>query len=196
MAKLVLYTFGIFQQPRDHEEIKGFHDRNPFVYTSAENSDGFVDRSGNSWKRDHADRETDWGTREVSPRFLTSGEHRDAPATLSLWEDVESVYAFTYYGFHAEVLKHRDDWFVKGDWPAFVGWWIPDDETSTRTQGAQRLEHLHDNGPTGHDFDFKVPFDSDGPPLQMDRKKIQDRRRSWGRICGTDRMSKESGFRR
>lgn len=79
MAKLVLYTFGIFQQPRDHEQIKGFHDRNPFVYTSAENSDGFVDRSGNSWKRDHADRETDWGTREVSPRFLTSGEHRDAP---------------------------------------------------------------------------------------------------------------------
>ena len=96
MAKLVLYTFGIFQQPRDHEQIKGFHDRNPFVYTSAEHSDGFVARSGNSWKRDHADRETDWGTREVSPRFLTSGEHRDAPATLSLWEDVESVYAFTY----------------------------------------------------------------------------------------------------
>ena len=96
MAKLVLYTFGIFQQPRDHEQIKGFHDLNPFVYTSAENSDGFVDRSGNSWKRDHADRETDWRTREVSSRFLTSGEHRDAPATLSRWEDVESVYAFTY----------------------------------------------------------------------------------------------------
>ena len=51
MAKLVLYTFGIFQQPRDQEQIKGFNDRNPFVYTSVENSDGFVDRSGNSWKR-------------------------------------------------------------------------------------------------------------------------------------------------
>ncbi|MAM65546.1 MAG: hypothetical protein CL702_04075 [Chloroflexi bacterium] len=33
------------------------------------------------------------------------------------------------------MLKHRDDWFVKGDWPAFVAWWIPDDETPTRTQG-------------------------------------------------------------
>jgi len=84
MAKLVLYTFGIFQQPRDQEQIKGFNDGNPFVYTSAENSDGFVDRSGNSWERDHADRETDWRTREVSSRFLTSGEHRDTPATLSL----------------------------------------------------------------------------------------------------------------
>ena len=36
MARLVLYTFGVLQQPRDHEQIKGFHDRNPFVYTSAE----------------------------------------------------------------------------------------------------------------------------------------------------------------
>ena len=84
MAKLVLNTFGIFQQPRDHEQIKGFHDLNPFVYTSAENSDGFVDRSGNSWERDHAGRETDWGTSEVSSRILNSWEHRDTPATLSL----------------------------------------------------------------------------------------------------------------
>ena len=73
MAQLVLYTFGVLQQPRDHEQIKGFHDRNPFAYTSAEISEGFVDRSGNSWKRDHATRERDWGTRDVSPRFLTSG---------------------------------------------------------------------------------------------------------------------------
>ena len=137
MAKLVLYTFGILQQPCDHEQINGFHDRNPFIYTSAENSEGFVNRSGNSWKRDHATRERDWGTRDVSPQFLTSGEHRDAPATLSLSEDVESVYAFTYYGFHAEVLSKRDDWFVKGDWPAFVAWWIPDDETPHQSTGRQ-----------------------------------------------------------
>ena len=175
MAKLVLYTFGILKQPRDHEEIKGFHDRNPFVYTSAENSEGFVDRSGNSWKRNHSERDRDWGTREVSPRFLTNGEHRDAPATLSLWEDVESVYAFTYYGFHSEVLSKREDWFVKGDWPPFVAWWIPDDETPTRAEGAKRLEHLHDNGPTAHAFDFKAPFDADGRLLRMNRNKIQER---------------------
>ena len=59
MAKLILYTFGILQQPCDHEQINGFHDRNPFIYTSAENSEGFVNRSGNSWKRDHATRERD-----------------------------------------------------------------------------------------------------------------------------------------
>ncbi|MBC8280978.1 MAG: DUF3291 domain-containing protein [Chloroflexi bacterium] len=173
MAKLALYTFGIFQQPRDHEQLKGFHDRNPFVYASAENSEGFSDRSGNSRKRNHADRNADWGIRDVSPRFLTTDAHRDTAATLSLWDDVESVYAFTYYGFHAEVLKKRDEWFVKGEWPAFVAWWIPDDETPTRAEGSTRLEHLHDNRPTAHAFDFKKPFDADGQPLTMDRDKIR-----------------------
>ena len=40
MAKLILYTFSILQQPRDHEQINEFDDRNPFIYTSAENSEG------------------------------------------------------------------------------------------------------------------------------------------------------------
>ena len=91
-----------------------------------------------------------------------------------MWDDVELVYAFTYYGFHAEVLKRRDDWFVKGEWAAFVCWWIGDDESPTRAQGAVRLEHLHDNGPTAYSFDFKDPFDPDGDPLRMGRSKIQE----------------------
>ncbi|MCH8351315.1 MAG: DUF3291 domain-containing protein [Chloroflexi bacterium] len=56
-----------------------------------------------------------------------------------------------------------------------VAWWIPDDETPTRAEGAKRLEHLKDNGPTAHAFDFKIPFDADGQPLRMDRQKIQER---------------------
>ena len=175
MAKLVLYTFAIFQQPRDHEQNQSFHDRNPFVYVSAENTPGFVDRAGLSWKRNHADRNRDWGVWDVSPRFLTNGDHQNTAATISMWDDVESVYAFTYYGFHAEVLKKREDWFVKGEWPAFVCWWTGDDASPTRAEGAQRLEHLHDNGPTPHAFDFKAPFDAQGNPLRMDRQKIKAR---------------------
>jgi hypothetical protein len=88
---------------------------------------------------------------------------------------VESVYAFTYNGFHAEVLTKRDDWFVKGDWPAYVAWWISGDHTPTRTEGAERLERLYDDGPTAYSFDFKAPFDAEGQPLRMDRQKIQER---------------------
>ena len=175
MAKVVLYTFAIFKEPRHSEYNQGFNDRNPFVYVSAENSEGFVDRSGQSWKRNHADRNRDWGERNVSPRFLTTGAHGDTAATLSIWDDVESVYAFTYAGFHAEVLKMRDDWFEKGDYPAYVAWWISDDEDPIQADGAERLEYLHDNGSTARAFDFKSPFDADGQALRMDREKIQER---------------------
>ena len=175
MAKVVLYTFAIFKEPNQHEQNDGFHARNPFVYTSAENAKGFVDPSGNSWKRDHATRNSDRGTREVSPRFFPGENHRDTAATLSVWEDVESIYAFTYHGFHAEVLSNRDEWFVEGEWPAYVAWWTRDDVYPTRAEGAKRLEHLHDHGPTAYAFNFKAPFDADGNPLRMDRDKIQER---------------------
>ncbi len=56
-----------------------------------------------------------------------------------------------------------------------MAWWEPDDVTPTRTEGAKRLEHLHDNGPTAYAFDFKGPFDADGNPLRMDQEKIQER---------------------
>ena len=38
MAKVVLYTFAIFKETRHSEYNKGFNDRNPFVYVSAENT--------------------------------------------------------------------------------------------------------------------------------------------------------------
>ena len=74
----------------------------------------------------------------------------------------------------ASGVCHSDWHVVKGDWPPFVCWWIPDDETPTRTEGAKRLEHLHDKGSTAYNFDFKSPFDADGQPLRVDRQKIQD----------------------
>ena len=80
MAKLVLYTFAIFQQPNESKHNKGFHDRNPFVYVSAENSIGFVDRAGLSWKRNHADRNRSWGVRDGIPRFPTTGADRNTAA--------------------------------------------------------------------------------------------------------------------
>ena len=48
MAKVVLYTFPVFKKPSEHEQNDGFHQRNPFVYVSAGNAKGFVDRAGNN----------------------------------------------------------------------------------------------------------------------------------------------------
>jgi hypothetical protein len=105
---------------------------------------------------------------------LTTEAHGDTAATLSLWDDVESVYASTYAGFHTEVLKKRYEWFEEGDYPAYVAWWIADDESPIQADRAERLEHLQDNGSTAYAFDFKSPLDSDSQPLSMDGQKMAE----------------------
>ena len=65
---------------------------------------------------------------------MAIGEHRNTAATLSMWDDVDLVYAFTYYGFHAEVLKRRDDWLSKVNGrPSSVGGLV----TTSRPHGRK-----------------------------------------------------------
>ena len=189
MAKLAFYTFAILDEAHGHPHSKGFVDRVPFVFESAEQSEGFVDRAASRYLEGQNSR---WGDSQASPRFTaqhsnpspdnasavspnsgaSSDEHE--AATLSLWDDLESVYAFAYYGRHAEALKNRQDWFVHPAWPTYVAWWVEDDQIPTREDACKRLEHLHDEGSTPFAFDFKTPFDAAGQPWRMDRPKIQD----------------------
>jgi len=189
MAKLAFYTFAILEETHDHPHSKGFIERVPSVYESAEKSEGFIDRAGS---RHLETQDSLWGDPAASPRF--TAEQRDArtqnpsatpdetaasdgyeAATISIWDDLESVYAFAYNGRHMEALKKRSEWFVNPEWPTYVAWWVEDGETPTREDAASRLEHLHDKGPTPHAFDFKTPFDAAGAAWKMDRSKIQEK---------------------
>lgn len=43
-------------------------------------------------------------------------------AFFTLWRDLESVYAFAYYGdHHAGALRRRKEWFVEGAWVELCG---------------------------------------------------------------------------
>lgn len=183
MAKLAFYTFGILEEPVGHPDSLGFLQRIPSVFEGAEQSDGFV---GRAVSRSFDDPDPIWGDPSARPRFTSEQlksredsvpEPYDGydPTTISLWDDLESVYAFAYNGRHMEALKQRDKWFVKPGWPTSVAWWVADGETPTREDAATRLEHLHDEGATPYAFDFKTPFDSEGQPWKIDRAKIQER---------------------
>ncbi len=172
MARVAFYTFGILHESGDHPRTEPFVDRIPSVFAGAENSKGFVDRSKG---RQNPEDGLHWGDPQAHPRFFVEDQHPDAPATISLWDDLESVYAFAYSGRHAEVLGKRKEWFVNPEWPTYVAWWVEDDHIPTRQDASQRLEHLHDHGSTPHAFDFKTPFDAAGQPWRMDREKIRER---------------------
>jgi len=107
-----------------------------------------------------------WGDYCV-PRFYdggtTDGEETQA-TTLSLWTCIESVYAFTCGGLHFRAFQQREKWFRKPQWPSYAAWWVADDQIPTWREASDRLEHLHDHGPTPFAFDFKVMFGADNEP--------------------------------
>ncbi len=164
MARIAFMTFGVLYEPRAHSRSKGFIDRIPATYEVAERSEGFIDRS-------HLDPDTgrhSWGEL-VCPRFLPDELHPNVARTLTLWRNLESVFAFSYAGLHGEALTLRAQWFRKPEFPSYVIWWVADDHVPTFIESTERLERLHANGPEPDAFNFRRAFDSDGNPTVLDR---------------------------
>jgi hypothetical protein len=108
-----------------------------------------------------------WGE-QVYPRFYVEQGDGYSPSTLSVWRDLESLFAFTYFGLHSEALAKGREWFKKPEWPPYVLWWVKEGQYPTWAQGVERHEHLNDHGPTGFAFTFKTAFDSDGAEYNID----------------------------
>lgn len=114
-AKLAIYNFGLFVASYDSPEVEGFRLREPSNFLAAESAEGFAGRSG--YEGDPGPES--WG-QQVFPRFINGSGFDTAPSSLSLWDDLESLMAFTYSGVHADALKHAKNWQVEKRWPALV----------------------------------------------------------------------------
>ncbi|MEU2660142.1 DUF3291 domain-containing protein [Streptomyces sp. NPDC007325] len=173
MARVAFTTFAILKEPYGHPEVQEFDDLTPPTFEEAENSPGFVARAKEEPNQSHLSNFHrdwgDWGKFEV-PRFYTGGrtDETDSRAcTLSLWADLESVFAFAYGGLHRTTLSRRHEWFLKPEWPTYAAWWVADDATPTWADACVRLEHLHDHGSSPFSFSFRKPFDADGAPTKV-----------------------------
>ena len=169
MARVAFMTFSVLREAPGHRQVQGFFDRLEANYLAAERSDGMIERSRTL---NHRRGETTWGYFPVS-RFFDPTKHGGTPRTLSLWEDIESPYAFTYSGLHAEALQSRSAWFLKPEWPSYVLWWVGDDEVPNWDEAKERHEHLHDNGPSTYAFNFRTIFDVEGESSALDRELVK-----------------------
>ncbi len=164
---LALYTFGQFAKPADDPANQGFHELNDPILDIVDQAPGLLARSG--YASDPGPES--WGE-EVYPEFYVERGDGWSPATLSLWQDMESLFAFTYFGLHAEALKRGHEWFEKPTWPPLVMWWHAGSENPTWAEGVMRHKHLHTNGSTPFAFTFKQPFDEDGASTKLDKLKV------------------------
>ncbi|MDB5060154.1 MAG: domain containing protein [Chloroflexi bacterium] len=151
MARVAFSTFGIMREKSGHPQVQGFLDRISATFAAADAAPGFLggpDRNG-----------------ALAPSFLDPALRDQEASTVSLWEDLHSVWAFAYRGLHAEALQHRREWFGEPAWPNYVAWWVEDDHMPSWPEAAERYQHLHDHGSTAFAFTFKKPFGADGGPL-------------------------------
>ena len=169
--KLAFLTIGVLHEPLGHPRVQGFLDRIPAVFAAAEASSGFVDRaSGALTGEEHR-----WGD-PITPRCIElSPNSMQVPASLSIWDDLESVAAYAYRGAHGEAMSKRKEWFADRDIPSYVAWWVEDDHRITWPEACDRLDHLHEHGPTATAFNFTAPFDPSGQPTRINPTLVRER---------------------
>lgn len=163
---LALYTFGMFASPSDNPVNDGFHTLNDRVFDLVDQTHGLIARSG------YADEPgpDPWGE-QVYPAFYEERGDGWSPSTLSLWTDIEALFAFTYFGLHAEAFRRGREWFETPRWPPLVMWWT--DTQPDWAEGVRRHAHLHENDASPNAFTFKQPFDKGGQPIKLNKTRIK-----------------------
>ena len=163
MSRVAFYTFAILREHKGHEQVQGFFDSAGSVFDAANKIDGFIETVV-----------AKVGSPDPFPQFFDKSKHAVPAETLSLWKDLESVFAFAYYGFHGGIMKKGREWLVKSEWPFYLAWWVEDDHTPTSEEAHERQKYLHDHGPSPYAFNFKKPFDENDQPTRLDQKIVKE----------------------
>lgn len=166
---LAMYNFGLHVAAYESAAVEGFRLREAANFEAASRAHGFIGRSGYTGEPGTPC----WGE-QVFPRFIEGSGFATAPSLLSLWADIESLMAFSYSGVHADALKHARHWNVRQSWPPLVLWWMDAHVVPEWKDGIERLEYLHDKGPSAEAFSFKSPYGPDGAPLEIDRNRVKE----------------------
>ena len=170
MPRLAFLTFGVLLADWNQPQVQGFVDRIFGSFEAAEASEGFIDRAR---RTDIGSPVTQWGEFDY-PAFLSPDQYARVAQTLSVWEDLESVFAFAYGGFHAEGLKYRKEWVEESHYPNYAAWWVADDHIPSYAEARLRLEQLIASGASATVFTFKQAYGPDGAPITVDRARVKE----------------------
>ncbi len=83
---------------------------------------------------------------------------------MSVWADVDSLFAYVYRSDHAGFLAGRREWFERLEGAFMALWWVPAGHRPSIDEGLARLWHLDRFGATAHAFTFKTRFAPPPPP--------------------------------
>jgi hypothetical protein len=141
--------------PLDDPQLAGFVARLDDINALADASPGFVWRlqsdSGNA---------TDIKVSE-DPNIIVN---------MSVWEGLDSLFAYVYRSDHLQVMSQRRQWFEKPAGAFMALWWLPAGTLPSVEEGIERIALLERSGATPEAFTFKQPFDAEG--RRLDRAAV------------------------
>jgi hypothetical protein len=141
--------------PLDDPQLAGFVARLDDINALADASPGFVWRlqsdSGNA---------TDIKVSE-DPNIIVN---------MSVWEGLDSLFAYVYRSDHLQVMSQRRQWFEKPAGAFMALWWLPAGTLPSVEEGIERIALLERSGATPEAFTFKQPFDAEG--CRLDRAAV------------------------
>ncbi|WP_396600959.1 DUF3291 domain-containing protein [Algibacter sp. R77976] len=77
---------------------------------------------------------------------------------MSVWENLESLFNYTYKSGHIEVFKRKKEWFSKMKMMHMAFWYVPEDYMPSFQDAKDRLDYLNTHGDTPYAFSFKSNY--------------------------------------
>lgn len=84
---------------------------------------------------------------------------------LSLWESLETLWAFTYASRHLDMLRRRREWFHRMAGAHLALWWVQAGHIPTVAEAVARVELLRRRGPSPDAFTLREPFPAPDAPV-------------------------------
>ncbi|MCB1887325.1 MAG: DUF3291 domain-containing protein [Rhodocyclaceae bacterium] len=147
--QLAQLNVGRLVAPIDAPEVSGFASQLDAINALAEGAPGFVWRFVGDTR---------------AGETAVGGDAR-LIYNLSVWQDIESLFAFTYRSAHRAPLASRRQWFERREGPHLVLWWVPDGHRPALDEALDRLARLTRDGAVPEAFDFRTAFDGRGRAL-------------------------------
>jgi hypothetical protein len=146
--ELAQVNIGRLAAPLTDPQLKDFVDALDPVNALADTAPGFVWRLQTEDGNATAVRAFEWD----------AGDSAGIIVNMSVWRSVEELAAFTYSGWHRELLRRRREWFERMREAVTALWWVPAGNRPTTEDAEDRIRHLRTHGPTPYAFTLKVTF--------------------------------------
>jgi hypothetical protein len=140
-------NIGRAKGPVEDPMMAGFMTRLDDLNALADRSPGFV------WRLQ---------TLEGNATYFRPYAHDDRILlNMSVWETIDALRHYVYKTAHAEILRHREEWFERFAGIYLALWWVPVGHIPGIDEAKKRLAHLDQYGPTQFAFTFKTMVQPD-----------------------------------